>query len=157
MIYNLGRISGKALIFGGPYSNVQAVDELKQKADSLGLSPGQIICTGDTVAYCARPQQTVDLIRDWGIHVIAGNVEIQLSSGEDSCGCGFGEDSACDLLSRRWYDYTRKNLTSESLEWMRGLPESPRFEMANKKIRIVHGGLDHISEHIFKSTRQGFG
>jgi predicted phosphodiesterase len=152
ILKNIGEINGKALIFGGPYSNDEAVRELKETARSMNLAPHQIICTGDTVAYCARAQETVEILRDWGIHVITGNVEVQLFTGENSCGCGFGKGSACDLLSQRWYEYTRKSLSSDSLEWMGTLPEFLQFEMGGRKIRIVHGGLDHISEHIFHST-----
>lgn len=118
----------------------------------MNLIPHQVICTGDTVAYCAQPQETVAALREWGIHVIAGNVEIQLFTGEDSCGCGFGIGSACDFLSQRWYAYTRENLSFDSLEWMGTLPKFLQFEMGGRKILIVHGGPDHISEHIFRST-----
>ena len=53
ILKNIGEINGKALIFGGPYSNDEAVRKLRQKAQSMNLAPHQVICTGDTVAYCA--------------------------------------------------------------------------------------------------------
>ena len=90
MLKNIGKISGKALIFGGPYSNYEAVRALREKTQSMNLTSHQILCTGDTVAYCAQTQETVETLREWGIHVIAGNVEIQLFNREDSCGCAFG-------------------------------------------------------------------
>jgi len=152
MVKDIGEISGKALIFGGPYSNYYAVAEIQRIAENMNLKPDQIICTGDTVAYCAQPQETLSAIRDWGIHVIAGNVEIQLFTGENACGCNVGSGTLCDLLSRGWYTFTKKTVTSDNLEWMGTLPEFLKFEMESRSILIVHGGSDEIAEHIFEST-----
>ncbi|MFT6791450.1 MAG: hypothetical protein ACJA04_000652 [Cellvibrionaceae bacterium] len=53
------------LVFGGTYSNLQAVTALKDRAEILGIKPDHIICTGDIVAYCGQPAETVDFIRQW--------------------------------------------------------------------------------------------
>jgi predicted phosphodiesterase len=102
------------------------------------------------LSFCL--QETLHTIRGWGIHVIAGNVEIQLFSGEDSCGCNVGNETLCDLLSRRWYAYTKKTVTTDNLEWMGTLPGFLKFKMGGRKILIVHGGLNTIAEHIYRST-----
>jgi hypothetical protein len=40
------------LVFGGPYSNLRAVDALRERALKLGIVADHCICTGDVVAYC---------------------------------------------------------------------------------------------------------
>lgn len=76
----LGQLSGPVLIFGGPYSNFAATMAMRQKAKELAIPTERIICTGDVVAYCAEPRETVQLVRDWQIAVVQGNCEESLGA-----------------------------------------------------------------------------
>ena len=86
---DLGALEGPLLLFGGPYSNLQATRALRAEAERLGIPPARVICTGDVVAYCGDPAATVDEIRDWGCHVVLGNCEESLGRDGEDCGCGF--------------------------------------------------------------------
>ena len=101
LITDLGELSGPALVFGGPYSNLQATRAVKAVAEDLRIPAGRAICTGDLVAYGADPRATVDLVRAWGNVVVMGNCEESLAQDADVCGCNFIEGSECDLLSRQ--------------------------------------------------------
>lgn len=70
------------LFFGGSYSNIHALNALKKEAEKLNVLSNNIYHTGDVVGYCASPNETVNAVREWGINVIAGNVEIQLRDGK---------------------------------------------------------------------------
>ena len=61
------------LVFGGPYSNLQATEAIRAEAERLAIPTGNVICTGDVIAYAADPEPASVLIRDWGIAVVAGN------------------------------------------------------------------------------------
>ncbi|MEH6406960.1 MAG: metallophosphoesterase, partial [Leeuwenhoekiella sp.] len=54
-IENIGQLSGKVLLFGGVYSNLQALEKLKNIAENLGILPENCLSTGDIVGYCAQP------------------------------------------------------------------------------------------------------
>ncbi len=149
---DLGALNGKLLVFGGPYSNLQALTELQSIAGRLGIPSRNIICTGNVVAYCAQPDASVQLIKDWGIHCISGNVEQNIVSGEDDCGCNYTEGGRCDLFSRTWFPYAVRLLSTESVAWMAALQEFLNFRYAGKTISVVHGSPTHVSEFIFKST-----
>lgn len=149
---DIGTIEGKLLVFGGVYSNLQALEALKKVADQYGFAPGSIICTGDVVGYCAQPEESVQLIKNWGIHCIAGNVEIQLRERQEDCGCDFNEDSRCDIFSRNWYTYAQRNVSEPSLQWMETLPDYLTFNFGDKKSMVVHGSYFGTSDFIFKST-----
>jgi predicted phosphodiesterase len=149
---NIGELKGKLLLFGGVYSNLQALEGLKEIATNLNVSNNNIICTGDIVGYCAQPEESVQLIKKWGIHAIAGNVEIQLREDQEDCGCDFSEDSRCDIFSRQWYPYAQKKVSNNSLLWMKTLPNFITFTYNDKKVVVVHGSLFETSEFIFKST-----
>ena len=99
-INDIGELSGKILVFGGVYSNLQALQSLKELAEDLDISPDNCICTGDIVGYCAQPEETIQFFRSWGAQTIAGNVEIQLANDEEDCGCDFREGSRCESGSR---------------------------------------------------------
>lgn len=144
--------SGRVLIFGGTYGNLQAVQRLFDVADDLGLAPDHMICSGDTVAYCAQPQECVDLLRDRGVFSIMGNCEESLGGDADDCGCGFADGSLCDRLSRQWYDFCRRHLTPETKAWMAGLPRQALIEMAGRRLLLVHGAPGAISRFVFPST-----
>jgi len=58
-VQGLGDLDTPVLLFGGPYSNLQATRALRAEATRLGIAPDHVICTGDVVAYCADSAATV--------------------------------------------------------------------------------------------------
>src|SRR5262245_29920450 len=62
------KVEDRVLIFGGPYSNLQATEAVLVAAKRLKITRAHIICTGDMAAYCGDPVATMDLVRDSGIH-----------------------------------------------------------------------------------------
>jgi len=151
-IEHLGKLSGKVLLFGGVYSNLQALEKLKSIAEKQNIPPENCICTGDIVGYCAQPEETVQLFKQWGAKSIAGNVELQLRDGAEDCGCDFTKGSRCDGFSQLWYPYAQSKLSKNSIEFLKTLPDHLQFEYADKKVTTVHGSYFDVSEFIFKST-----
>jgi len=152
MIQNLGQKTGPILLFGGPYSNLHALQAMKAKAIELNIPPGQIICTGDVVGYCAYPEESLQFVQQWGIHTIAGNVEFNLLDEADSCGCNFEEGSRCDSFSKQWFPFAKTKVSADSLKHLNTIPEFIRFQYMEKSILVLHGSYDNTSEFIFKST-----
>ncbi len=98
----LGALSEPVLVFGGPVSNLHATQAMLEVAKALGIPPARIICTGDLAAYCAQPAETIDCVMQSGVEVVMGNCEESLADNSDDCGCGFDEDSTCDVLAVDW-------------------------------------------------------
>ena len=140
------------LFFGGPYSNLAATKAVLKEAAQKNIPAENIICTGDVVAYCAEPQETVSLLMDNNIAVVMGNCEEQLGLGEEDCGCGFEEGTACDVLSDQWYRYASAHLDENALAWMRALRRQIVLEMAGFRMAVVHGSVSEIAQFIFAST-----
>jgi predicted phosphodiesterase len=151
----LGKLSGKILLFGGVYSNLQALEALAEVAHKENIPAENCISTGDIVGYCAQPEETVQFFKNWKARSIAGNVEIQLADNSDDCGCDFTKGSRCDDFSQLWYPYSKSKLNQDSLEFIKTLPEFIQFEYANKICTVVHGSFFNTSEFIFKSTSWG--
>ncbi|AZQ43541.1 metallophosphoesterase family protein [Nonlabens ponticola] len=151
-IIDLGKKSGKMLLFGGVYSNLQALESLIDLAQKEGIAPENCLCTGDIIGYCGQPQETLELFKNWGVHSILGNVEIQLRDDEDHCGCDFTTGSRCDNFSEIWYAFAKANLPTASKQYFQSLSDHILFEFAGKKVGVVHGSYDHVSQFIFNST-----
>ncbi len=148
----IGTLSGKILIFGGVYSNFQALEKLITIAQSQSILPQNIICTGDIVGYCATPEDCLETIKNWGIHTVLGNVEIQLRDDADDCGCNFNTNSRCDIFSKQWFPFAQKNTSAASKQWLETLPDYLTFEYAEKRCLVVHGDYFETSGYVFRST-----
>jgi len=146
------RPRGPLLAFGGPYSNLQALDALMAEAARLGIPATDIVCTGDVVAYGADAVPTIARLRAWGVATIAGNVERQLAAGEADCGCGFDAGTACDALSMAWYRHADRQVGAEDRAWMQALPDRLVVEMAGRRLAVLHGGASAINRFLFAST-----
>jgi len=152
MIRDLDTLTGPVLIFGGPYSNLQATEALLNEAARLQIPLHNVICTGDIIAYAGDPAQTLEAVIQSGIHTVMGNCEESFGTDGDDCGCGFDEGSDCDLLSRQWYAHASATLSPWHRQWMRALPRQLRFSMGEFRFAVIHGGVNDISRWVFKST-----
>ncbi len=140
------------LIFGGPYSNLEATRAMRAAARRLRSAPSATICTGDLVAYGADPAATVAEIRDWGIRVVMGNVEESLAARADDCACGYTPGSACDRLAERWFSLADACIGADDRRYMSALPRMIRFSLAGHRITAVHGAPSCINRYVFAST-----
>ena len=146
------RTSEPVLVFGGPYSNLEATQALIDEAKRLGFTPERMICTGDVVAYGADAAKTVALVRDAVRHIIKGNCEESLANDSEDCGCGFPEDSDCSRLSDAWFQHARRELGDADRQWMAGLPGSLILDIDGVRLAVVHGSPSTVNRFVFAST-----
>lgn len=144
-ILDLGEITAPLLVFGGPYSNLEATRAMLDIARTRGIPAEHTICTGDVVAYCANPLETISEIRQSGIHVVMGNCEESLGFQLDDCGCGFEEGTDCDILSRQWYSYTDRLLGDDDRTWLRTRPRRITARLGERSVAFIHGSATGIS------------
>lgn len=146
------KADGPALIFGGPYSNLQATRALLAEAKRLSIPAEHIVCTGDLAAYCAEPAATIALMRESGIVVVQGNCDEQLGEGADTCGCGFAQGSACERLSDTWYSYANRHISTTDRHWLRDLPYRIDLLIGGRRLAVVHGTPSAINQFIFATS-----
>lgn len=149
--HDIGAFDSAMLICGGAYSNLEALSALLDAAEEHGIDRNHIVHTGDAVAYCADPAETAQLLRDSGAHAIQGNVEESLAASLPDCGCGFDEGSACDKLAAEWFSFADVRVGEDLRRWMAGLPHQLIFEMAGRRVRVVHGAVSSINRFMFES------
>lgn len=149
---DLGKLEGAVLVFGGPYSNLQATEALLAQAAARGIGGHNLICTGDVVAYCGQPEETVAAVQRSGAVVVAGNCEIQLASGAQDCGCGFEDGTVCDLLSAGWYGFAAQHVDDAARAWMADLPEIVCFQLGGQRVAVIHGGVTDVARFLWESS-----
>jgi predicted phosphodiesterase/uncharacterized Fe-S cluster-containing radical SAM superfamily protein len=145
-------MDGPVLVFGGPYSNLEATRVVLEEARRRGIPPRRILCTGDVVAYGADARATLDLVRRSGIAVVMGNCEESLGKSAGDCGCGYAEGSACSALAVEWYAQAGRSLGAEERAWMAGLPRRIDIELGGKRLAAIHGSVRQINRFVFAST-----
>lgn len=143
---------GPVMIFGGPYSNLQATQAVLEEAERLGIASDHIICTGDLAAYCAQPEETIALIKSRQILTVMGNCDEQLAIGADDCGCGFPGDSACDRLSASWYAFARARVGGELRGWLGTFPYRVDLQIGAQRFSVVHGDCGRINAFVFATS-----
>lgn len=147
------RLDAPMLVFGGPYSNLQATEAVLAEAARRGITGDRILCTGDVVAYGADAAACCDLMMESGALVLMGNCEENLAAEAEDCGCGFEEDTACDVLSRAWYAHANRQVTPRHRAWMGGLPRQLHLELPDRRrLAVLHGGATEISRFLFASA-----
>lgn len=151
-VRDLGELTGDVLVFGGPYSNLQATRALIAAAQARGIPASNCICTGDVVAYGADAAATVAAVRGFGGPVLAGNCERQLAAGADDCGCGFAAGTVCDRLSAGWYAHADAQTGADDRAWMAGLPDLLAFRHAGRRVVALHGGATDVARFLWPTS-----
>ncbi len=146
------QLDGPAIVFGGPYGNLEATRALLEEAERLGVPGERMVCTGDVVAYGADPAATVELVRRSGARVVLGNCEESLAARSGDCGCGFAPGSACDKLAAAWFAHADRTLDADARAWMASLPRRIDLAVDGRRLAVVHGGVTLINRFLFAST-----
>ena len=150
-IRDLGELTDEVLLFGGVYSNLQALHALMEVASARGIPASHCLFTGDAVAYGADALTCAKRLRDWDCPSIRGNCEQQLLDGAADCGCGFEYGTACDIASKTWFEHAARQLGARAAEFWQSTPDWLRFRHAGKQYIVVHGGTDDVARFIWPS------
>lgn len=126
----------------GNYSALNSVleDIKKQNVE-------RIYCLGDLIGYSPYPDKIFPIIREQNIQTILGNYDEAVAFGKNDCGCGYS-DEKCQLMGKISFDWTVKHTSPDNKEWMKKFPRELRFTINSKKILMVHGSPENISERI---------
>jgi predicted phosphodiesterase len=98
---------------------------------------------GDLVGYAPWPNETVALLREFGIPGVAGNYDSTVGTDYKHCGCRY-EDPRQEELSHISYNWTRQHVSATTKEFLAGLPF--RIDLlpngghtAGPRVVLVHG------------------
>ena len=130
---------------GGPYSNFAAVEAFL--ATTSGLPR---FCLGDLGGPGPHPDRTIARIRESYVVCMQGNYDYAVGHGERDCGCGY-VDPRDREYAQVSYDYTAANTSEANKAWLRSLPAQMLIEWRRKRILLVHGSPDSVSDFVWES------
>lgn len=129
------------------HGNMPALQESLAAIDAIGVDA--VYCGGDLVGYGPHPNDVCRLIKQRQIPTIYGNYDYAIGRELDDCGCAYvtKHDRELGQQSVAW---TLAHTDQASKDFMRGLPFDLRFELADKRVRLVHGSPRKVNEYLFE-------
>lgn len=124
------------------HANVHALTSILDDIGGRGLLD-RTYHLGDLVGYAAYPNETVSLLRSFGIAGIAGNYDSTVATGYEHCGCKY-EDPEQERLAHLSYTWTLEHTRSSTRDRLGGLPFRLDLRPAGghrpgAKVVLVHG------------------
>jgi putative phosphoesterase len=118
-------------------------------AAAAELEVDELYCGGDLVGYGPHPNDVCTLVEERGIPTIYGNYDYAIARNLEDCGCAYVDrhDREIGQLS---IDWTLAHTNDRSRAFMHDLPFDLRFELAGKRIRLVHGSPRKVNEYLFE-------
>jgi len=129
------------------HANLAALEAALGRIDELGVE--DVYCGGDLVGYGPHPNEVCTRIADGAIATIYGNYDYAIGRDLEDCGCAYVDrhDREIGQLS---IDWTLAHTSERSKAFMRDLPFDLRFELAGKRVRLVHGSPRKVNEYLFE-------
>ncbi|MBT8460078.1 MAG: metallophosphoesterase [Boseongicola sp.] len=146
-VQDFGHFDGPVVLFGGIYSNKQALLAMR---DAIGRRTA--VCTGGIVGFCADPNESSAIFREEDFWSVAGNSERQLAVGSEDRSFGFEAESTCSALARDWWAYLLKTATPDVVTWLHNLPDFGIFQHQGRRYAVLHGGASSVSRFLWPST-----
>jgi predicted phosphodiesterase len=138
----------RVLVISDIHANQAALEAVLEDAERVGFD--FVWCLGDMVGYGPEPDWCVSRIRllgaSHGLKAIVGNHDWAVLERMDVD--DFNPEAARTVL------WTRRNLSDESLAWLRDLSEDPIVE--EERFTLAHGSpRDSVWEYILDSFIAG--
>lgn len=125
----------RTLVLSDIHANLTALDA------ALSAARGRwdrVVCLGDVVGYGPDPAEVTEKIRELQADTIRGN--------HDKAVSGLMPTDDFNPIAKAAVDWTRAQLTPESLSWLSALPQGP---MESNGVVLVHGAFQDEDEYVF--------
>ena len=140
-------MSGRVAIITDIHGNLPALEAALRRIEELEI--GDVYCGGDLVGYGPRPNEVCRSIEEHGLPTIYGNYDYAIARDDDDCGCFYPtpKDREIGEASVAW---TLEHTDERSKRFMRDLPFDLRFELADTRVRLVHGSPRKVNEYLLE-------
>jgi len=129
------------------HANLPPLEAALERIDELGIE--RVYCGGDLVGYGPHPNEVCALIEDRQIPTIYGNYDYAIARHLEDCGCAYVTQHDREL-GQQSVEWTLAHTDQRSKDFMRGLPFDLRFELADHRVRLVHGSPRKVNEYLFE-------
>ena len=126
----------RILLLSDIHANLEALDASLAAAPSFDV----IVNLGDIVGYGASPNEVAARSRDLGKTLVRGN--------HDKAVTGLLDLDDFNPMAAAAAIWTRNELTSENLDWLRVLPQGPVSLPDFPQVQFVHGSPNDEDEYV---------
>jgi predicted phosphodiesterase len=126
----------RILVLSDIHANLEALDASMAAAPSFDT----VVNLGDIVGYGASPNEVAERSRDLGKIFVRGN--------HDKAATGLIDLDDFNPMAAAAAIWTRDELTSENLDWLRALPQGPVSLPEFPQVQLVHGSPNDEDEYV---------
>lgn len=126
----------RVLLLSDIHSNLEALEACLAAAPAYD----KVVNLGDIVGYGANPNEVIERSRQLGKYFVRGN--------HDKAACGLIELKDFNPVAALAALWTRDQLTTENLEWLRSLPQGPLRIDGLSDAQFVHGSPVDEDEYV---------
>jgi putative phosphoesterase len=137
----------RAAVVTDIHGNLPALETALERIAEIAVDA--TYCGGDLVGYGPWPSEVCRLLKERGIPTIYGNYDYAIARDDEDCGCAY-TDPHDRALGERSIAWTLEHTDPASKNFMRALPFDLRFELAGKRVRLVHGSPRKVNEYLFE-------
>jgi putative phosphoesterase len=140
-------MSERVAIITDIHANMPALEAALARVEELDVD--EIYCGGDLVGYGPHPNEVCAAIEARAIPTIYCNYDYAIGRDLEDCGCAYVTPHNREIgqLSVEW---TLAHTNQHAKDFMRELPFDLRFELAGKRVRLVHGSPRKVNEYLFE-------
>lgn len=137
----------KIALLGDIHANLPALEAVLSHARQQSASA--IWDLGDLIGYGAFPNQVIELLRDIRAISIIGNYDLKVLTFPEKKTKWRRSKRSEKYLAFRW---AHKQLTSQNRQYLSGLPQELRLNIAGRQILLTHGSPVSIEEPLTPYT-----
>lgn len=125
----------KIAILGDIHGNIEALKVVYDAAKAQDV--GKIYHLGDLGGYAPFVNEVVDFLIEHKIEGVQGNYDDAIANNKEHCGCKY-EDPIQAEMATLSFEWTKKQVTEKSKEYMKALPFEIAFAVHNRKVKLFH-------------------
>lgn len=126
----------KIAVISDIHGNLEALKSTLNDIEKRGVN--KIYCLGDIIAKGSFPKECLDILREKCEVIIKGNCDEFFTSEIDLT------NKSAKHVNR--FNWNRKNLDKESIDYLRHLPFCYEFYMSGRLIRLLHAHPQEIDK-----------
>jgi putative phosphoesterase len=130
----------KVAVLADVHANQHALNAVLEHARSKDIEI--FVNAGDSVGYCAFPNEAVETLRLNRVLSVIGNYDLRVLEAKREA------DSEKDVALK----FARKRLSRTNKVYLNSLPREIRLEIKGKRLLVVHGSPESIEEHLYRNT-----
>ncbi len=130
-------MSNKLALISDIHGNIYAFLEVLKDIKNKGISFENVYCLGDSVGYGTKPDDVVNLLKEYSITSVLGNYDKTVAFYKSG-------DEIKDF--QKW---TVDRVSEENKAYIREFKENISFSFKDKKILLTHASPNSIKEYVF--------